>query len=888
MRVAKILFLLFLALAATLFYWRLTVFDAATSFILEKAGAQTPQIHTKKLGLRQTRIKTLKTSFSLSAEKKLNITLHGLVLDYEPGRLLSTRKVNTISIDSLELSRSAPKTEVKKPLSLPDKISLIKDELREKFPAKALHIKQLLLKGDWPRQLLKKEIRLDLYFTKKELSAALDLQMTDSAQIHVELQSADARHAQIDITGEQAQDVFLRDHFILTPAALSGRISMRLEPVRTLLLMKTELSTLSSLPQVHGRLSGDFSLPLPMMINSNIQAEFTLDDRNDHITFKGSGNPVTKNIQFQLNGNHNDHQFFQTNVKVNQGQMTGDFDFQAGQLRAFIRPYLPDPPLEITGKISGTFNVPLPGSTKNEYAIKTQATDLFLPGYKTASVNLRAAGKISDHGFTLEPDSLLQAAGLISDTLKAEKLSLGIAGHLRRQANMLMIHLNKNQPVQITKLSTGKIKIDEIKALFKKPVNLYINQATRKMAATSVSLAPMRISANKQIYKIGRLKVELSRILQSGKSVELAARISSPSFIYQGGRTVPLTNINGNIELDRNSLTTDLQFSPETIPGRITLKLKHDLSTGKGTLALRSVKRLNLEQEGTTLANLFTPWNFPFDLDRGKISFKATGSWAPRKKFRLAGFVSVTNGDGFYKQFLLKGLNIRQDLSLLPRLYSKSEGSFSLKQLIGGLDIFNIQAKLNFAKSDKGSKPLIKINNFKASLLNGTINTPGLLYDQNRPDSTFAVNIKALDLEKLISLIQMKNLQVSGKISGNIPVTLLGKDISVHDGQLYNEPPGGEIHYTPHGVSNGGVTGYALKAVENFHYDSLKATAQYAPSGQLDLVIGLQGVSPSLDTSRRVHLNIHAEQNLPALLQSLRFSKGLTEELDKRVKDHYK
>ena len=885
MRVAKILFLLVLALVATLFYWRLTVFDAATSFILEKAGAQNPQIHTVQLGLRQIRIKTLKTSFSLSAEKKLYITLHDLLLDYDPGRLLSTRKVNKISIDSLELFQSAPTTEIKKPLSLPDKISLIKNELREKFPADEIHIKRLLLKGDWPRQLVKKAIRLDLHFTKKALSAALDLQMTDSVQIHVDLQSADARHAQIDITGEQDQDVFLRDHFILTPAALSGSISMRLEPVRALLLMETDLS---SLPQVHGRLSGDFSLPLPMMNSSNIQADFTLDDRNDHITFKGSGNPVTKNIRFYLNGNHTDHQFFQTNVQVNQGQMTGNFDFQAGQLRAFIRPYLPDPPPEITGKISGTFRVPLPGSTKNEYLIKTQATDLLLPGYKIASVNLQAAGKINDHGFTLESDSLLQAAGLISDTLKAEKLSMGIAGHLRRQTNMLKIHLNENQQVQITKLSSGKIKIDEIKALFNKPVNLSIKQATREMAATSMSLAPMRISAKKQTYKVGHLKVELSRVLQAGKSVELAAKISSPSFIYQSDRTVPLTNIEGDIELNRNALTTNLLLSPETIPGRVKLKLKHDLSTGKGTLALRSVKRLNLEQEGTTLANLFTPWHFPFDLDRGKISFKGNGSWAPRKKFRFAGFVSVTNGDGFYKQFLFKGLNIRQDLSLLPRLFSKSEGSFSLKQLIGGLDIFDIQAKLNFARSDKGPKPLIKINNFKASLLNGTINTPGLLYDQNRPDSTFTVSIKALDLEELINLIQMKNLQVSGKISGNIPVTLSGKDISVQDGQLFNEPPGGEIHYTPHGISSAGVTGYALKAVENFHYDSLKTTARYDPSGQLDLIIGLQGVSPSLDTSRKVHLNIHAEQNLPALLQSLRFSKGLTEELDKRVKDHYK
>ena len=89
-------------------------------------------------------------------------------------------------------------------------------------------------------------------------------------------------------------------------------------------------------------------------------------------------------------------------------------------------------------------------------------------------------------------------------------------------------------------------------------------------------------------------------------------------------------------------------------------------------------------------------------------------------------------------------------------------------------------------------------------------------------------------------------------------------------------------------MNQSGITGYALKAVEDFRYNSLKTTARYAPDGQLDLDISLEGTSPKLAADRPVHLNIHAEQNLPALMQSLRFSKGLTEELDKRVKQHYK
>ena len=230
---------------------------------------------------------------------------------------------------------------------------------------------------------------------------------------------------------------------------------------------------------------------------------------------------------------------------------------------------------------------------------------------------------------------------------------------------------------------------------------------------------------------------------------------------------------------------------------------------------------------------------------------------------------------------------MRQDLAILPRLRSKTEGRFKLQQLIGGLDAHDIRAKVAFLPAKTGKKPKIKINDFNASLLGGAVTSPAMTYDLNQPDSRFTVNIKGMDLATLVDLVKMKGLHVTGKISGSIPVTIKGKDISVDNGKLYNDPPGGEISYSPKNMNAVGLTGYALKAVKDFHYTLLKATAAYAPSGQLDLDIGLQGISPKLDADRPVHLNIHAEQNLPALMQSLRYSKGLTEELNKRVQQRY-
>ena len=270
------------------------------------------------------------------------------------------------------------------------------------------------------------------------------------------------------------------------------------------------------------------------------------------------------------------------------------------------------------------------------------------------------------------------------------------------------------------------------------------------------------------------------------------------------------------------------------------------------------------------------------------VSGTAKGSWTPGKKTQLDLSLTLQQGSGFYKQFLFNGLDLHQDLVLLPRLRSKTAGTLSLAHLIGALDLRELSTKINFLPSKFGTLPLIRLTDFKTELFDGTITSPAIQYDLNAPDTSFAVDIKKINLVPLIRLLHQENLQVTGALSGTIPIRIMNAEVYVKNGKLHNEPPGGEIQYTPEDMHQQGVTGYALMAVKDFRYDSLRVTADYVPSGRLDLAIHLQGISPLLDANRPVHLNIHAEQNLPDLLQSLRFSKGLIEQLDKRLHQQYK
>ena len=99
---------------------------------------------------------------------------------------------------------------------------------------------------------------------------------------------------------------------------------------------------------------------------------------------------------------------------------------------------------------------------------------------------------------------------------------------------------------------------------------------------------------------------------------------------------------------------------------------------------------------------------------------------------------------------------------------------------------------------------------------------------------------------------------------------------------------GGIIRYQPSGgtFAESGLTAYALKALEEFRYEQFSARISYQPEGTLIAQLRLVGQSPRLDTQRPVHLNIHTEQNLLSLLKSIRYSQGLSSELEQDMRRH--
>lgn len=279
-------------------------------------------------------------------------------------------------------------------------------------------------------------------------------------------------------------------------------------------------------------------------------------------------------------------------------------------------------------------------------------------------------------------------------------------------------------------------------------------------------------------------------------------------------------------------------------------------------------------------------------LYKGNLNLQADLNWSDLKPLQLRAVTTVRDAHGHLAGNQIMGLDLDFDLALLPELRSLSAGHLFLKNLHCGVDVQNINADF-FLKAIGGeSLPVLTVEKASAEVFSGNISTNQFFYNFDSKHADIDMYFKALDLDEIVRAQKGETVNVTGKIDGHLPVQLEAEGVTISDGTFKSVPPGGVIQYKHSRSSKGSgkesLTGIVLKALEDFRYDILDGSAQYAKDGSLALRVHLEGVSPALETDRPVHLNLNMEQNILSLLKSLRYSRIVNKELDKKIKQQFK
>lgn len=338
--------------------------------------------------------------------------------------------------------------------------------------------------------------------------------------------------------------------------------------------------------------------------------------------------------------------------------------------------------------------------------------------------------------------------------------------------------------------------------------------------------------------------------------------------------------------------------------GRVT----HDVSTNWGSLRATLVPR-QFSPSGTTLGRLITPWDYPFDVTAGRLALSAAVTWGadPRSVStgsddkQKPGGVIVKQGrvaimakdlDGHYEDIPVEDVNttITFNATSLDDVTMASPATVRIGHVDPGVALENIALTLRLGRLGFGQsagQPSVDLKDVSAQTLGGRVSSPRINFDPARPSTRFTLKVDGVQLDRLLQLEQQPGLEGSGVLDGNIPITLNGKTVTIHEGHVAVRPPGGVIRFAPLDETRQMLVQakpemeLVLRALENFRYDVLRATVNYREDGTLSLETRLEGKNPDMTESPPVHFNLNVEENIPALLQSVQVVKDIEQRLEK-------
>lgn len=170
---------------------------------------------------------------------------------------------------------------------------------------------------------------------------------------------------------------------------------------------------------------------------------------------------------------------------------------------------------------------------------------------------------------------------------------------------------------------------------------------------------------------------------------------------------------------------------------------------------------------------------------------------------------------------------------------------------------------------------LATVRNLSLSMLGASISSDPFTARLDGSLSPLTVRIAGLDLQKLFEIYPQSKVSGTGTVDGSLIIRVTKDKKITAIGKLVSRAPGGILRgnlrdWQQAHPENQGVR-IAAQALEHFDYTSLQADIDYQPSGQLILKVALVGSNPGFQAGRTIHLNVSVEENLPALLKSLRY-----------------
>lgn len=292
---------------------------------------------------------------------------------------------------------------------------------------------------------------------------------------------------------------------------------------------------------------------------------------------------------------------------------------------------------------------------------------------------------------------------------------------------------------------------------------------------------------------------------------------------------------------------------------------------------------------GNPLAASLADWPALLGFDNGRLQGRLDWSLPAGKSQQLDLQLSAKGLDGVYDRSEVHGADANAQVQLRGDALTIQLPALRIERLNPGVALGPLQLKGHYEA--KLGQPLgghldwqqaeLRLFGGRAWLAPGSLE----LARDNAPQS---LRLEGVLLEEVLKAYPAEGLAGNGVIDGELPLHIAPGGLSIQGGKLAARQPG-FLQFRSEKIralgSNNPAMQLVATALDDFRYQQLGSSLDYAQDGRLRLGLSLSGQNPALEQGRPINLNVNLEENVPALMTSLQLSDRVSDIIRKRVQE---
>ncbi|TCV99846.1 YdbH family protein [Biostraticola tofi] len=272
-------------------------------------------------------------------------------------------------------------------------------------------------------------------------------------------------------------------------------------------------------------------------------------------------------------------------------------------------------------------------------------------------------------------------------------------------------------------------------------------------------------------------------------------------------------------------------------------------------------------------------------LDEGEFYAQTAFSAAPGQGLLAGGHGVVRNGDLWLGDTRLSGV----DLTLSYRLADEQWQLGPHQPLSLHIDKVATPVALNQVNiAVKGyypfshQRPLV-LTRLDTHMLGGQVSLTPLSLPQQ---AAAILSIDSIEMSELITALKPKQLAISGRVSGQLPIDFNSPQGYVRNGWVANDNLMAlrlDRQFADAIAGKNMAAGLAIDWLRYMEITRSRATIDVSRAGELVLKAQVNGTNPQINAKRAVTLNYRHQENIFMLWQSLRFGGTLEQTVEKQA-----